>query len=229
MLKIDRATSIHSRGRFARICVEIDLFKKLILRISVFSTTLNIEYERLHLICFPCGKYGHRSDQCSESLADGDVQQVSIAVDKQKAIRTDQIPKDNQGKNLGDSQFAPNQKVNHDPPDFGLYMMVKRQVRTKSVTGNKGNQAHKEDHSIMEGTISKEGGSRFEILNEEGKEDNHVVDVHENVSSNANMHVGPTIGEANQVQKETKHPNKIVKRAFQPGEGKNAQGAKKHV
>ncbi|RYQ90371.1 hypothetical protein Ahy_B09g096487 isoform D [Arachis hypogaea] len=43
MLKIDRNTSIHSRGRFARICVEIDLAKKLVPRISVLGSELNIE------------------------------------------------------------------------------------------------------------------------------------------------------------------------------------------
>ncbi|KAL4293451.1 hypothetical protein AHAS_Ahas18G0129400 [Arachis hypogaea] len=31
MVKIDRATSIHSRERFSRICVEIDMSKKLVL------------------------------------------------------------------------------------------------------------------------------------------------------------------------------------------------------
>ncbi|RYR21794.1 hypothetical protein Ahy_B03g067109 [Arachis hypogaea] len=70
MLKINRATSIHSRGRFARICVEIDLTKKLIPRISVLGSTLNIEYEGLHLICFICGLYGHRSEDCSENISD---------------------------------------------------------------------------------------------------------------------------------------------------------------
>ncbi|RYR33588.1 hypothetical protein Ahy_A10g048187 isoform C [Arachis hypogaea] len=48
MLKIDRTTSIHSRGYFARICIEIDLRKQLVPRISVFGEVLNIEYEGLH-------------------------------------------------------------------------------------------------------------------------------------------------------------------------------------
>ncbi|KAL4346243.1 hypothetical protein AHAS_Ahas11G0358900 [Arachis hypogaea] len=47
ILKVDRATSLHSRGRFARICVEIDLTKKLVPRISVLGSMLNIEYEGL--------------------------------------------------------------------------------------------------------------------------------------------------------------------------------------
>ena len=27
-----------------------------------------IEYEALHLICFKCGRYGHRRDKCSEGI-----------------------------------------------------------------------------------------------------------------------------------------------------------------
>ncbi|KAK7251650.1 hypothetical protein RIF29_35026 [Crotalaria pallida] len=66
MLKIDQITSLHSRGKFARICVEIDLTKKLIPKISVLGMELNLEYEGLHLICFRCGKYGHKIENCIE-------------------------------------------------------------------------------------------------------------------------------------------------------------------
>ncbi|RYR21977.1 hypothetical protein Ahy_B03g067272 [Arachis hypogaea] len=66
VLKVDRATFIHSRGHFARICVKLDLSKKLVPRISILRNVLNTEYEGLHLICFSCGKYGHRSDLCME-------------------------------------------------------------------------------------------------------------------------------------------------------------------
>lgn len=34
VLKIDKLTLIHSRGKFARICVEVDLKKKLVSKIS---------------------------------------------------------------------------------------------------------------------------------------------------------------------------------------------------
>ncbi|RYQ99952.1 hypothetical protein Ahy_B07g087981 [Arachis hypogaea] len=43
MLKIDRGTSIHSCGKFARIYVELDLSKKFVLCISVLENVLNIE------------------------------------------------------------------------------------------------------------------------------------------------------------------------------------------
>ncbi|XP_020236355.1 uncharacterized protein LOC109815942 [Cajanus cajan] len=67
MLKIDKLTSIHSRGKFAQICVEINLNKKLVSKIDIMGHVLKLEYEELHSICFSCGKYGHRQNQCAEN------------------------------------------------------------------------------------------------------------------------------------------------------------------
>ncbi|XP_020225227.1 uncharacterized protein LOC109807113 [Cajanus cajan] len=68
MLKIDKLTSIHSRGKFARICVEVNLRKKLVSKINVMGHIIKLEYEGLHSICFRCGKYGHRQDICGEGM-----------------------------------------------------------------------------------------------------------------------------------------------------------------
>ncbi|XP_061375494.1 uncharacterized protein LOC133317649 [Gastrolobium bilobum] len=55
---------ITDRGRFARICVEIDLSKNLLSKFRIGQRQLYIGYEGLHLVCFLCGQYGHRKDQC---------------------------------------------------------------------------------------------------------------------------------------------------------------------
>lgn len=70
MLKIDKVTSVQVSGRFARICIEIDLDKplqpKIILLIVIL---LNLQYGSLHHICFNCGRYGHRDNACLEKKA----------------------------------------------------------------------------------------------------------------------------------------------------------------
>ncbi|RYR44454.1 hypothetical protein Ahy_A08g040780 [Arachis hypogaea] len=68
MFKIDRATSKHSRKKFARICVKIDLTKKLDPHISIMRSKSNIEYEELYQICLSFEKYGHRSESCYKNL-----------------------------------------------------------------------------------------------------------------------------------------------------------------
>lgn len=67
-LKIDRLTSIHSKGRFTRICVEINLDKLLESHIIVRNYPLYIEYEGLHAIYFRCGHFGHKKDQCRQMM-----------------------------------------------------------------------------------------------------------------------------------------------------------------
>ncbi|KAI9111324.1 hypothetical protein K1719_017736 [Acacia pycnantha] len=53
------------RGRYARLCVELDLQKQLVPRIIAAGEIFNVEYEGLKLICFECGRYGHRREACS--------------------------------------------------------------------------------------------------------------------------------------------------------------------
>ncbi|XP_057444266.1 uncharacterized protein LOC130736451 [Lotus japonicus] len=63
-VKVDVKTLRGDRGRFARICVELDLTKPVIGRIMVEGYWYNIQYEGLHVICTKCGCYGHRSCEC---------------------------------------------------------------------------------------------------------------------------------------------------------------------
>ncbi|KAL4330062.1 hypothetical protein AHAS_Ahas13G0362500 [Arachis hypogaea] len=68
MHKVDEHTSIYSRGKFAHICMEIDLSKKLVPFSSALGKEFRLEYECLHLICFNCGRYGHKYDGCPEKM-----------------------------------------------------------------------------------------------------------------------------------------------------------------
>ncbi|XP_057432217.1 uncharacterized protein LOC130724970 [Lotus japonicus] len=63
-IKVDTNTLSGDRGRFARICVELDLTKAVIGRICTEDLWYKVEYEGLHIICTKCGCYGHRSPEC---------------------------------------------------------------------------------------------------------------------------------------------------------------------
>ncbi|XVF57141.1 hypothetical protein PTKIN_Ptkin06aG0180000 [Pterospermum kingtungense] len=65
---VDEATSLVSRGKFARMCVEIDITKPLLAKFRVRRRIRKIEYEGIHLVCFHCGVYGHRKEICPSFL-----------------------------------------------------------------------------------------------------------------------------------------------------------------
>ncbi|KAK4409311.1 hypothetical protein Sango_0004100 [Sesamum angolense] len=59
-VKVDETTMAASRGRYARVCVEVDLTKPLVSMITLLGFAQAVEYEGLHQICFDCGKYGQK-------------------------------------------------------------------------------------------------------------------------------------------------------------------------
>ena len=58
---IDDATSLGFRGNFARLFIEVDLQKPLVSKFKLHRKVRRLEYEGIHLICFTCGRYNHRS------------------------------------------------------------------------------------------------------------------------------------------------------------------------
>ncbi|XP_061356470.1 uncharacterized protein LOC133300904 [Gastrolobium bilobum] len=82
-LKVDKTSlrrvegvegEITDKAIFARICVEVDLRRSFVSRIKFWDflqnefVFLNVGYEGLHLICFACGRYGHKKDACNGGL-----------------------------------------------------------------------------------------------------------------------------------------------------------------
>ncbi|KAI5352205.1 hypothetical protein L3X38_005096 [Prunus dulcis] len=66
LLKIDALTTSQNRGKFARLCIELDMTKPLDAFIQINQIWYNIEYEGLPDICYHCGLYGHKSDSCTQ-------------------------------------------------------------------------------------------------------------------------------------------------------------------
>ena len=64
VLRVDFNTAAGTRGRFARICVQIDLEKPLARTVRVGKIRLAVIYEGIGLLCFHCGRIGHRSELC---------------------------------------------------------------------------------------------------------------------------------------------------------------------
>ncbi|KAL4359576.1 hypothetical protein AHAS_Ahas08G0091200 [Arachis hypogaea] len=231
MLKIDRTTSIHSRGKFASICVEIDLAKQLVPIISVLGCELHLEYEGLYQICFSCGKYGHRSEQCMDNDAmNGDPMEDNRSGENPQG----EVPDGKVGNENGNAT-EPQDQRNHSNgksnPDFGPWMMVQRyNNRKKPQVGKKPFHANQDVliiYSSEEGNSpirnNPNSGSRFNILQEENLESMHEDGTKYKESQGFLDRNGPNISQAQGTTTKVQVQTKTTK----PGAGKNPQNQQK--
>nr|POF01449.1 uncharacterized protein CFP56_35727 [Quercus suber] len=64
VLRIDTHTAFEAKGRFARLCVHIDIDKPLITTILIGKFEQPVCYEGVQKLCFSCGRMGHRRENC---------------------------------------------------------------------------------------------------------------------------------------------------------------------
>jgi len=64
-VKVDLHTLRVVRGRFVRVCVEIDLTQPIVGRVGINGEWYQVQYEGLHTICTHYGCYGHVLKGCS--------------------------------------------------------------------------------------------------------------------------------------------------------------------
>lgn len=79
-LRVDVSTASAARGRYARLCVEIDLSKPLFSKFRLRKKVKRIEYEGIQVICFSCGRYGHRKEHCPHGKDCGETKLEGLAV-----------------------------------------------------------------------------------------------------------------------------------------------------
>lgn len=91
VIKVDKNTMQHERGKYARICVQVNLSKPLLAFFSIKDRKYRIEYEGLHLLFLRCGRYGYYKEGCGFS-GKGNDQSSSGHGSKEKRI-TDVFPK----------------------------------------------------------------------------------------------------------------------------------------
>lgn len=64
VLRIDANTANGVRGRFARLCVQVNLDKPLIRKIYLGKLEQYMQYEDINALCFSCGRIGHKREAC---------------------------------------------------------------------------------------------------------------------------------------------------------------------
>ena len=64
VLRIDATTAAGTRGRYARLCVQVDLDTPLPRNVLIGRFKQDILYEGIGTLCFSCGRIGHRKSNC---------------------------------------------------------------------------------------------------------------------------------------------------------------------
>ena len=111
-MRVDFNTTVGTRGRFARLCIQLDIDKPLVRMVRVGKTKLAVLYEGVGLLCFHCGKIGHRQEWCPNRAAE-EFEQASI-----------------------NAQSRPGMEEEDKQKGFGPWMVVTRRKRqTKPTRG----------------------------------------------------------------------------------------------
>lgn len=64
VLRVDTHTALEVRGRFARLCVQVNLDEPIVKAIRVGGIRQLVQYEEISSLCFFCGRVGHKAKGC---------------------------------------------------------------------------------------------------------------------------------------------------------------------
>ncbi|XP_058776009.1 uncharacterized protein LOC131650313 [Vicia villosa] len=140
-IKVDKTTIKQERGKYARVCVAVNLAKPLLAMFRIEGSSYKVEYEGLHLLCLVCGRYGHYKEGCAYA-----------GNRKENEVMT--------GEGTSGHAEASNGGYSSVPTDKeGPWKVVQKPRRNKkSVDGRKNNGP------IRINDLSKTSGSRFLVL-----------------------------------------------------------------
>ena len=71
VLRIDSHIAMEARGKYARLCIQIDLNKPLINTVIIGRFEQVVTYGGIHRLCFSCGRVGHKVDCCPYTILEG--------------------------------------------------------------------------------------------------------------------------------------------------------------
>ena len=173
-VKIDHNTMQASRGKFTRVCVEIDLTKPVVGCIMVEDEWYKVEYEGLHIISVQCGCYGHHSRDCSNpKRGENQVSNPQSESGKMMAVQTMAERQPEKNENIASSSGW---AIPENP--HGDWLIV-RKPRRKSRSDNKGKAKIMEENRVSNSSIRFDGLREDEGTSKQHAEEHVQMDNNE--------------------------------------------------
>lgn len=179
-IKVDSNTLDVRRGRYARVCVQIDLNKPVIGKVWMRNFWYKVEYEGLHRICSTCGCYGHLSRECrtearpivvhttaaithKEGVTAANHQEGETTTPlKEGGNQTNQNPSVKQGTvtdSTGNSDSVTKEK---EDPLHGDWLVVRKKNRKRTPNNGKNLKDSKSNHGANhKGSRNNHAGSKI--------------------------------------------------------------------
>ena len=133
VLKIDSHTALEERGKYARLCIQIDINKPLVNTILIGRFEQPVSYEGIQNLCFSCGRLGHRVETCPFTIRKGVEQTVSL--DEMEAGLADAPCEEHASQRASASSAAPVVcEAAETEGVYGPWMVVKRRFSGRKGT-----------------------------------------------------------------------------------------------
>ncbi|KAI9080882.1 hypothetical protein K1719_037191 [Acacia pycnantha] len=160
-IRLDVHTAQRTRGKFARMCVELDLDKPLVPEFNVEGQTFSVLYESLGQICNKCGRVGHMKEGCDAFHKRN--MEVAMTIDEDGANQKNEVEKEE---------------------EKGLWRTVQRTRRPRKQTMGPQKQQSGSRYAVLQTDLGEthiegmEGNDQGQILSKEGAQEGQERGVH---------------------------------------------------
>lgn len=154
-IKADASTFWRERGRYARLCVQVDVSKPVEKGIMINDRRYAVVYENLPSLCYSCGRAEHSTTVCPNTRKE----ESNVNTERSETDSpTPQEPRDSNSTPTDSNSQAQRED------EYGPWLLMKRKGKKKQNASQRNSQSAKEDNSIKGHTlILKRNDSRIPL------------------------------------------------------------------